>query len=229
MEFSRINKSFGLGTTSRAEFELRALEAPVSNTQPLLSRGLSNQEQNFARGHNTYTSRDSVDNNGRDPRLESQAAGEENEAAVEQPLLAHGATEMRAVRSPEFISLDHLAHWFPKVNPDNPKARPRRHTDRDNALVIQLCLATATLFFNIAATIFASKQYGQKGGIGEIFRGDCRAAEYLNTGLHLIINILSTLLLVASNFCAHILSAPTRDEVDNAHEDRQWLDIGVQV
>ncbi|KAK1079829.1 hypothetical protein LTR33_006062 [Friedmanniomyces endolithicus] len=79
----------------------------------------------------------------------------------------------------------------------------------------------------MSATIFASRRYRQKGGIGEIFRGDCRAAEYLNTGLHLIINILSTLLLVASNFCAHILSAPTRAEVDKAHENQRWLDIGV--
>ncbi|KAG9196600.1 hypothetical protein G6011_01721 [Alternaria panax] len=44
----------------------------------------------------------------------------------------------------------------------------------------------------------------------------------------LIINALSTALLGASNYCAQLLVAPTRTEVNNAHKDKRWLDIGIQ-
>jgi len=43
-----------------------------------------------------------------------------------------------------------------------------------------------------------------------------------------MINILSTLLLSASNYCMQCMSAPTRKEVDEAHAGRKWLDIGIQ-
>lgn len=38
---------------------------------------------------------------------------------------------------------------------------------------------------------------------------------------------MSTLLLGSSNYCAQLLTAPTRSEVDTAHEEKDWLDIGV--
>lgn len=44
---------------------------------------------------------------------------------------------------------------------------------------------------------------------------------------HLVINILSTLLLGASNYSMQCLSSPTRSEVDKAHGQGIWLDIGV--
>lgn len=49
----------------------------------------------------------------------------------------------------------------------------------------------------------------------------------MNTGIHLAINALSTILLSSSNYCMQCLSAPTRKELDNAHSKGKWLDIGV--
>lgn len=43
----------------------------------------------------------------------------------------------------------------------------------------------------------------------------------------LTINVLSTLLLGASNNCAQLLTAPTRKDIDLAHIKGKWLDIGV--
>ncbi|KAK0261721.1 hypothetical protein LTR91_025743 [Friedmanniomyces endolithicus] len=103
MDYGRSYERSGSDTASRTEFELRALEAPVSDTQPLLSRGLSYQEQISAQGLDTYTPRAPVSINGRDTRAGSQAVGDVNEAAVEQPLLTHGAAELRAVRSPDAL------------------------------------------------------------------------------------------------------------------------------
>lgn len=60
-----------------------------------------------------------------------------------------------------------------------------------------------------------------------MFLGSCATAKKLNLWLHLLINILSTLLLGASNFCMQLLVAPTRHEVNKAHERAFWLDIGT--
>jgi hypothetical protein len=57
--------------------------------------------------------------------------------------------------------------------------------------------------------------------------GDCKDVKYLNTGLHVIINIFSTILLSGSNYCMQCLSAPTREDVDQAHAKGKWLVIGV--
>lgn len=49
----------------------------------------------------------------------------------------------------------------------------------------------------------------------------------LDLWLHLGINLLSTLLLGASNYTMQCLSAPTRDEINKAHRQRIFLDIGL--
>ncbi|KAF5001395.1 hypothetical protein FDECE_10958 [Fusarium decemcellulare] len=64
-------------------------------------------------------------------------------------------------------------------------------------------------------------------GDGALFDGDCGKAKQLSIWLHLIINILSTVLLTAGNFAQQVLTAPTRREIDSAHLGHKWLDIGV--
>jgi hypothetical protein len=67
------------------------------------------------------------------------------------------------------------------------------------------------------------------GAKGVLFDGDCDRVKRLNTGLHLGINILSTILLAGSNYTMQCLSAPTRSEIDSAHNRKPgvYLDIGV--
>jgi hypothetical protein len=90
------------------------------------------------------------------------------------------------------------------------------------------CLATTVLIINIAVTVVNSKhQRGDDPGRRLLFEGDCSRAEQLNVVAHLVINVLSTILLSASNYGMQVLSAPTRKEVDVAHASRRWLDIGV--
>ncbi|OAL51545.1 hypothetical protein IQ07DRAFT_384245 [Pyrenochaeta sp. DS3sAY3a] len=48
-----------------------------------------------------------------------------------------------------------------------------------------------------------------------------------STAAHLLINVFSTMLLGASNYTMQVMSSPTRDDIDNAHTKRKWLDIGV--
>lgn len=52
-------------------------------------------------------------------------------------------------------------------------------------------------------------------------------AERATIGADLAINILSTLLLGASNHTAQLLTAPARKDLDLQHARGAWLDIGV--
>jgi hypothetical protein len=83
--------------------------------------------------------------------------------------------------------------------------------------------AIIVFLINLIVTIWGST--ARRSGI--LLEGDCDRIEVLNTGLHVFINVLSTILLSGSNYCMQCLSAPTRDEVDKAHARRKWLDIGI--
>ncbi|KAE8152089.1 hypothetical protein BDV25DRAFT_128292 [Aspergillus avenaceus] len=90
----------------------------------------------------------------------------------------------------------------------------------------------AILFINIALTIAASttsytKFNGQDVDSVPLYNGQCSTTKNWARGLHLLINVLSTLMLTASNYCMQCLSAPSRADVDRAHSQGKWLDIGV--
>jgi hypothetical protein len=82
------------------------------------------------------------------------------------------------------------------------------------------------LILNVILTIWGALR--SKGNNGHIFEGDCTTAKHHNMGLHIVINVLSTLMLGASNYSMQCLSAPTRQDIDKAHREGRWLDIGVQ-
>ncbi|KAJ4311882.1 hypothetical protein N0V94_007729 [Neodidymelliopsis sp. IMI 364377] len=85
--------------------------------------------------------------------------------------------------------------------------------------------ALAVFLVNLIATIWGSVTH--KATEGVLSEGDCERIKTLNSGVHIVINVLSTILLSGSNYCMQCLSAPTRGEVDKAHAARKWLDIGV--
>ncbi|KAH8429507.1 uncharacterized protein LDX57_007169 [Aspergillus melleus] len=60
-----------------------------------------------------------------------------------------------------------------------------------------------------------------------IYDGKCSVAGGWASGLHALINALSTGLLAASNYAMQTLSAPSREDVDAAHSKKRWLDIGT--
>jgi hypothetical protein len=92
---------------------------------------------------------------------------------------------------------------------------------------MQLVLTLTILAINIFVTIWGIRTYGTSNGISLIMQGSCSAIQNYNSVLHLAINILSTAILGASNYCMQILVAPRRSEVDRAHLKRKWIDIGI--
>ena len=87
--------------------------------------------------------------------------------------------------------------------------------------------SAVVLVINLTATIWGIKKFGILDGLGTLQVGDCNSTSRLGFWLHLIINGLSTLLLGASNYSMQCLSSPTRSEIDRAHRNCTWLDIGI--
>ncbi|RAL07797.1 uncharacterized protein BO97DRAFT_446566 [Aspergillus homomorphus CBS 101889] len=63
--------------------------------------------------------------------------------------------------------------------------------------------------------------------MAELYSGQCARSSHWATGLHVVINALSTILLGASNYVMQCLGAPSRADVDRAHAKARWLDIGT--
>ncbi|KAE8318728.1 hypothetical protein BDV41DRAFT_560561 [Aspergillus transmontanensis] len=80
------------------------------------------------------------------------------------------------------------------------------------------------LAFNLGFVIWAAVHHTVERSRGTLHEGNCEKVQHMGTGLHFAINILSTSLLGASNYCM-----VCRDllYIDRAHGKGRWLDIGV--
>lgn len=87
-----------------------------------------------------------------------------------------------------------------------------------------LVITLAVLILNLSLLIWSR---ARPHGGNMLYKGDCRSAKTTITYSSLAINILSTLLLGASNAAMQCLCAPTRAEVDKVHATGSWLDIGI--
>ena len=91
----------------------------------------------------------------------------------------------------------------------------------------QAGIAIIVFIINVSWTAWYFQKYHTIEDIGTIYVGNCDVAQRLDLWLHLAINILSALLLGSSNYCMQFLVAPSREEIDKAHQQQKWLDIGV--
>ncbi|KAF2476761.1 uncharacterized protein BDR25DRAFT_375874 [Lindgomyces ingoldianus] len=87
--------------------------------------------------------------------------------------------------------------------------------------------ACLVLLINISFLAWAASKGGIRGGKGVLYDSSCPQVRRANIGIHLLINILSTILLGASNYCMQCLAAPSRSEIETAHKNGGYLDIGI--
>ncbi|PFH60353.1 hypothetical protein XA68_11095 [Ophiocordyceps unilateralis] len=135
--------------------------------------------------------------------------------------------EAESFRVTQFAQRSLLSSWFPSIDDDETKSWRIWISRRSRALMLQITVVGVIMTTNMVFTIFTIVRYGSDNGIGLIFQGDCEAVKRLNQWLHLVINLLSTGMLSASNYCMQLQAAPTRANVDVAHEQGRWMDIGV--
>jgi hypothetical protein len=120
------------------------------------------------------------------------------------------------------------AHWYKSMIFEQWWRRQKDEGWRSGVLFCACC-AALVFVLNLALTIWSVATYGWGGKEGRqiLYEGSCETSSRLNTGLHLLINALSTVLISGSNYCMQCLSAPTRNDTDKAHAQERWLDIGI--
>ncbi|OAG04046.1 uncharacterized protein CC84DRAFT_1249587, partial [Paraphaeosphaeria sporulosa] len=86
-------------------------------------------------------------------------------------------------------------------------------------VVAGIFACTFVLFMSIAFMIIGlTAKMSNQGGIATLLAGNEDQVSRASTALHVIIHVLSTLLLSASNYTMQVLSSPTRAECIKAHE-----------
>lgn len=135
---------------------------------------------------------------------------------------------------PRFGRVALLQPWFPKVDPDYHRDLGWKSwriwsSKRQSILWIAFTSSMTVLIINVVLVAVLGSKYGitSRRGLINLHQGDCKQVKMFGTGAHVCINILSTLLLGASNLCMQLLVAPTRKEIDLAHRKKIWLDIGI--
>ncbi|KAF1985605.1 hypothetical protein K402DRAFT_307201, partial [Aulographum hederae CBS 113979] len=88
-------------------------------------------------------------------------------------------------------------------------------------------LSLLVLIINLTAIVIAIRSDSTNVGTSILLRGSCSLVSNTNIAAHVVLNILGTLLLGASSYAMQVAIAPTRQDIDEAHRVRHWLDIGV--
>ncbi|KAH9230485.1 hypothetical protein K456DRAFT_55561 [Colletotrichum gloeosporioides 23] len=132
-------------------------------------------------------------------------------------------------RVQRFADRQTLSGWFPQIDNDEKNNWRIWLSRRSRALMVQIGIIGLILMTNFGLTIFAVASYGSSNGVGLIYQGDCSNVKKLDQWLHLLINLLGTGMLSASNYCMQLQAAPTRANVDAAHAAKKWLDIGIPI
>ena len=128
------------------------------------------------------------------------------------------------------------SHVLPQSLTDRVKEKIQRDRDnkRDWVIGVLLCAIAATIvmiiniILTIAAVAVAYTRTKDQGFVSvTLYEGKCSTPKNWTRGLHLLINILSTIMLAASNYCMQCLSSPSRQNIDDLHPQQEWLDIGI--
>ncbi|KAF2496631.1 hypothetical protein BU16DRAFT_337514 [Lophium mytilinum] len=110
----------------------------------------------------------------------------------------------------------------------NSWAKARRFDGWRMGVLAGFCTAVFVCLANVVILIAgAAVSGGFSRGIAHLVRGSAEYVTSWSTAFHILVNILSTLLLSASNYTMQVLSSPTREEVDKVHSEGNYLDIGI--
>ncbi|PYI07679.1 hypothetical protein BO78DRAFT_428803 [Aspergillus sclerotiicarbonarius CBS 121057] len=124
------------------------------------------------------------------------------------------------------------------VIPDDKNQRQRsRWTEKGQEWIKGAVICTwmtglilaINLILIIVALVLAYRRKTNQGQFqkAELYIGQCTRSSHWATGLHVAINVLSTILLGASSYVMQCLGAPSRTDIDLAHAKSQWLDVGT--
>lgn len=133
----------------------------------------------------------------------------------------------QTIRAEPLADRHNLSWWFPQIDHDEKESWRIWLSRRSRALMLQIGITVLVLVVNFTLTFIVFSRYPSMNGVGLIYSGDCNTVARLDQWIHLLINVMSTGMLSASNYCMQLQAAPTRADVDAAHRRNRWLDIGI--
>ncbi|KAK6719686.1 hypothetical protein SNK05_002817 [Fusarium graminearum] len=112
------------------------------------------------------------------------------------------------------------------------KESTKKMDDWKVSLISGSCACTAVFIINLGLTIWSGVSLKDAADSTEtsrriMYEGTCSTTRNINLVIHLIINVFGSILLSASNYGMQCLSTPTRADVDRAHAQGKWVDIGI--
>lgn len=127
-------------------------------------------------------------------------------------------------------SVKFLEPWFPAINPENSQAKTWSAWKARRKVVLWTCFIAVsfTCVTNLVLAVTVWSRYKiTLDGVATLYEGTCATVKRADSVIHILINVLATLLLGASNLTLQLIAAPARREVYRAHARGVWLDIGV--
>ncbi|MCJ1398987.1 hypothetical protein MMC11_002189 [Xylographa trunciseda] len=125
-------------------------------------------------------------------------------------------------------SADNFAIAFNQADKQEVRTRLHRLRGAWRTTVSWGMLGVLLVFIvNVSALAWMYARFPGSGDIVTVYGGTCSRTRTLSTVCHLTINILSTIMLGASNFGMQCLSSPSRIAIDAAHRNGYCLNIGV--
>ena len=99
---------------------------------------------------------------------------------------------------------------------------------RSAMLKIQMASAFSVVTISSAVLLWAILSYPPDDrGVGTFLVGNCSTTSTINTAIHGLINVISSLFLGAGNYCMQVLISPSREEINKAHRKGTSLEVGV--
>lgn len=83
------------------------------------------------------------------------------------------------------------------------------------------------LFMIALAFLIASSTIGDFWSATTVYKGNCSVAGKVNSGIHIALTIYSALVALSSDFFLRLVIAPQPDDIQAAHKESQWVDVGI--
>jgi len=212
----------------------RSEQPSILESVPLLNIS-ENSERTAPNASGTRSSQSSPNPSHSDQSPYDQFAGPIATPGQQRPPSpTESSTDRPKLHETQFGYVALFSPWLPSIDPEYHQAKGFRswriwHSKRDILLWTAFATSMVVLLANVILVAVLGSKYGitSRRGLIKLYEGDCNRVKLIGAGSHVCINILSTLLLGASNLCMQLLVAPTRQEVDVAHRKKIWLDIGI--
>jgi len=88
-------------------------------------------------------------------------------------------------------------------------------------------VAFLILAASVTCLVLASAKGHMTTWESTLMQGNTTTVEGISRGIVAAVNIFAIALIAGANYVVQILNSPTRAEVDNAHQNFEWLDIGI--